>query len=400
VKRIKGWLARTAKRIPAKIAGPVGLIVGTLLSFTAASQAQLGPDTHVDPAAAIGTADGFVAIGDSYSAGEGLQPYLNGTEDVDLGGNRCHRSNAAHGAILGASAGAAFHFVACSGAVAANVFISEQEHDGHPVGGLQADGLPADAAVVTLTMGGNDVLFAEVVKACAIPILNCVRSRLLTVADPATGVETKVRVRDWAPGALDALEPKVRALYDGLRDRFDTARIVVLGYPRLFTEEPSSAGQGQCGIYQALWSDGERRFIRDLQDEFNGMLARQAVAAGIEYVDSSEAFAGHETCGPKGQWLGLLGTGTYDVRGQISGALRNLELDPSNFHPTPDGQRMMSQLIGCYLAEHTTDPYTPAARAAAPDATTRAEAVGDVAAGLVVEGEPDAVLACALGEEG
>src|SRR6185503_1423254 len=34
----------------------------------------------------------YVALGDSYSSGEGVPPYIQGTKDADEGGDSCHRS--------------------------------------------------------------------------------------------------------------------------------------------------------------------------------------------------------------------------------------------------------------------------------------------------------------------
>src|SRR5687768_3136073 len=68
----------------------------------------------------------YVALGDSYSAGEGLTPYKPGTQDRDDGGNRCHRSNHAYPVKVGAALAVEPVFVACSGAEAQHLFDSVQ----------------------------------------------------------------------------------------------------------------------------------------------------------------------------------------------------------------------------------------------------------------------------------
>lgn len=59
---------------------------------------------------------GVLAMGDSFSAGEGLDCYQSGTDQSD---NQCHRSDFAYsGYVLG---GLGHRFVACSGALLSDV---------------------------------------------------------------------------------------------------------------------------------------------------------------------------------------------------------------------------------------------------------------------------------------
>src|SRR5437868_1539276 len=69
----------------------------------------------------------YVALGDSYSAGEGLAPYSEGT-DTPPNGNDCHRSQTqSYVELLAHEVNATtLKFLACSGAQTANIFQSEQ----------------------------------------------------------------------------------------------------------------------------------------------------------------------------------------------------------------------------------------------------------------------------------
>ena len=58
----------------------------------------------------------YVALGDSYSSGMGVQPYYAGTHDDD-GPNDCQRSQEAFGPLIAAAKGLDLSFHACQGAV-------------------------------------------------------------------------------------------------------------------------------------------------------------------------------------------------------------------------------------------------------------------------------------------
>ncbi len=97
----------------------------------------------------------FVALGDSYSSGEGLYLYSTGT---DTSSDRCHRSPLAYGPLLSYvdRQHRGFAFVACSGATTAD--LSAPNHL-YPTEAPQLAALSSATRTVTLTLGGNDVGF-------------------------------------------------------------------------------------------------------------------------------------------------------------------------------------------------------------------------------------------------
>jgi hypothetical protein len=139
----------------------------------------------------------IVSVGDSYASGEGA-PDLAGT-GVPLprwrGDNRdgaavtCHRSNnaapAMAGRLIASIRPATFFHFACSGAVISDVTGGQLATAARIVGG------PIDALIISV--GGNDVNFAEVVGSCL--ALPC------ELFGPAA-----------FPGPVFALTPKLRAL--------------------------------------------------------------------------------------------------------------------------------------------------------------------------------------------
>ena len=68
-----------------------------------------------------------MALGDSYSSGEGNPPYEAGT---DTPSNMCHRSNTASYASFIGAFNSPFKSVACSGAITDNLY--NTDHFGNP----------------------------------------------------------------------------------------------------------------------------------------------------------------------------------------------------------------------------------------------------------------------------
>src|SRR5664280_2459876 len=96
----------------------------------------------------------YAALGDSYSSGEGLDSYIDTS--------KCDRSSLAYGPLLKLDLGTGF--VACSGAVTAD--ISNPNHDKTINEPAQIKALSASTNVVTLTIGGDDIGFVQVLKSC------------------------------------------------------------------------------------------------------------------------------------------------------------------------------------------------------------------------------------------
>ena len=115
-------------------------------------------------------AKSVVILGDSYSSGEGTFDYLTGDATAR---DSCHRSLQTYGLILFAADGRlspedGSAIVACSGAVTQDFFQPNEDvaPQSDQLGSIVGDaGAGPDVAV--MTFGGNDIGFADVVKACA-----------------------------------------------------------------------------------------------------------------------------------------------------------------------------------------------------------------------------------------
>ena len=95
----------------------------------------------------------YVALGDSYSSGEGTGNYLPGTDDPSLF-DTCHRSPHAYGPLLDTERRlGSIVFAACSGAVTDDMYVANLSNPNEPP---QFSRLSSSTKIVTLTIGGND----------------------------------------------------------------------------------------------------------------------------------------------------------------------------------------------------------------------------------------------------
>lgn len=152
-----------------------------------------------------------------------------------------------------------FAFVACSGATTASVASG------------QLGALDASTALVSVTAGGNDVGFADVMQDCV----------LGSEATCISSVNTAVgKMNNSLPGSLDSL-------YGSIRSAAPSAQVVVLGYPRFY----QLSGSCIAGLTEA-----ERTAINDASDVLNGVLAKRAADAGFTFSSVVDEFTGHELC--------------------------------------------------------------------------------------------------------
>lgn len=208
---------------------------------------------------AVAAGHNYVALGDSYSSGVGAGSYLSDSGD-------CRRSSKAYPSLWAASnAPASFAFKACSGATTGSVRSG------------QLSALTASTTLVSVTAGGNDVGFADVMQTC---VLN---SEATCVAAVNTAVS---KMNGSLPGSLSAL-------YSDIRSRASRAHVVVLGYPRFY----KLAGTCIAGL-----SETERAAINQGSNTLNGVIAKQAANAGFTFSGVADEFTGHEICSAD-SWL-------------------------------------------------------------------------------------------------
>lgn len=314
----------------------------------------------------------YVALGDSYSAGEGVSPFFRDGYDATTGvqtgkiDNRCHRSSKAYSTMLRLPGmlqpfyvtasgnadpgsgrgynkygsdlnvrtfdGTSWVFLACSGAVTDNVLPEDEGGDRQQSetegfreihSQLSYPYVDFGTDLVTISIGGNNLNFSNVVQFCA-------STSCLNDAGFVASVDARI----------DQLEPELTKVYESINRRTFGTRVLVLGYPHLFPDD-----QRFCPKL-APWN-GERDFLNAKTDKMNDLIRRTAESAGLEYVDVNDAalgelsFIGHEVCGVKGEWI----NGT-------SFAGKKKVIDDSSFHPTDLGQFAFAAILQLHLQQH------------------------------------------------
>jgi lysophospholipase L1-like esterase len=223
-----------------------------LTTLAAASALAFSALVGAAPAQAAG--ESYVALGDSYSAGNGTESYIDDGTD-------CWRSTLAYPSLLAAQRGYSLDLRACSGATVADVT------------GTQLSALSTDTDLVTISIGGNDAGFADVLTECALP--------------------------GWASdcdGAIDgavsiingSLPSSLSGLYSSIAADAPNAQVVVVGYPRIFMGEDCNA--------LTFFSPEEEQRLNDTADLINSTISAQASAAGFAFANPTSAFTGHAVC--------------------------------------------------------------------------------------------------------
>jgi lysophospholipase L1-like esterase len=251
----------------------------------------------------------YAALGDSYSSGVG-------TPDPDPAVPACYRTPHAWPNLVGRALRWRTVNLACSGAQTKDIVA--------PFGGqpAQSDLLAAlrpRPLVVTITIGGNDVGFGPVIGACF---------------SPAVPDCTPI-VAQGEAAILTVLPGRLASTFRAVEAADPRARLVVVGYPRLFPTSASAVRN--CPTL----SDAERQALNHAGALLDAVIAMEARRAGATYVDVSDSLSGHELC-TADPWL--------------------VPLTPSALgaaHPTIQGQRAIAAVVTHALADLRLTPSRP-----------------------------------------
>ena len=134
--------------------------------------------------------------------------------------------------------------------------------------------------VITLTAGGTDVDFGGKIRSCVDP-----RERWDTC--------------DWAKKDMDTLGSQIKGQFDRLVELYKElkaaspgAKIYAIGYPQFITDSEPAA----CGLNAGAIDLDERRMIVRATQYMNEVIEAAARKAGVKYVDISQALNGGKMC--------------------------------------------------------------------------------------------------------
>jgi lysophospholipase L1-like esterase len=262
----------------------------------------------------------YAALGDAYAGGEGAPANLGEFDQ----GSSCQRASVAWPRVFARSkrlsltatngrnqTTAIAGHIACTGADTASIVTAT--HLGEPAQVAQLKALRPKPDLITITVGATDAHLRQVMLAC------------LVNTDCA---DTLGSARTIARGSLIA---SLKTAYGQVRAAAPTARIVTVGYPRLY----SPAATAPCGL-----GDGTLEELDGLAHDLDDSMASAARASGVEYVSQLATLAGHELC-TAAPWVNAL---------ESDGGV----LTARSGHPTIAGHAAMASVMASYLTKYPT----------------------------------------------
>ncbi|WP_017612682.1 SGNH/GDSL hydrolase family protein [Nocardiopsis salina] len=265
----------------------------------------------------------YVALGDSFSSGDGAGDYDPST--AEPGG--CWRSENAYPRLIAED----YEF---SGTLA---FFACSAHKGEEMLGQigtpesQIERVTDHTSLVTVGIGGNDLGFIPVLRTCMVR---------MPILENTACVDQEDEIAD----RMEQFEETLTDVLEEIHDRAPDARILVLGYPRLFPEDPSGMYY-TLSVSDQLWLNSvAQRFnetIRDTVYRVDGDVYGEREVGSAEYVNVFSALNGYEVSADEA-WLNGI------VLGELG---EGLEVDRASFHPTAEGQMSIADRVRRQIEE-------------------------------------------------
>ena len=331
----------------------VNFINENLISFEAiASKNEESGIYELSPTDGIDNLMDYLATGDSYTSGEGAFDYRSGT---DTNENMCHLSANSYPMLISRdlfnSRGG--NSVACSGAIMKDVGSLDESYKGQMSGGLDYKQLSADQPellssvmtnfmpgyiaqqrfvgqympqIVTVSIGGNDIGFGDLLESCVMPKVTRHRSDndcFNTFEDRQEIIKLIDRkTTDWTK------------LFKDLKKKSPSSIFVAIGYPQVADDK------GNCAINVQL-SKSEIEFATEIISYLNATIQKSAKSASIEYIDIGDALEGHKLCQAKSYSVAVNGL----TSGKDGGVFGINVLGKESYHPNILGHRLIEQAI-------------------------------------------------------
>lgn len=212
-------------------------------------------------ASTVQAGERYVSMGSSYAAGLGIAPYQEGAPA------RCTRSTRNYAQQLAAKRGLTLVDVGCSGAKTSAIL--------QPWGELpaQIDAVTSDTALVTVTIGGNDIGLVGGLYGAS-----CRKLGEANCAPPTIPSEA-----DYV-----ALNASMTGMVAAIRQRAPKAKIVLVEYPTILPP------QGACAATPL--SDADADAARAKAARLSAITREAATASDAWVITTSEFSRGHDAC--------------------------------------------------------------------------------------------------------
>jgi lysophospholipase L1-like esterase len=310
----------------------------------------------------------YLALGDSYSSGEGdtavnletgkkyYRAWTDNEESQSANQPRekCHLSTRSYpyllalnmnlGSVRTSTSNGNWQSIACSGAKIDDMLLGNLAYQGQDERLKKYDNLSLQSQalnefipgrkqqvafvkkykpkVITLTMGGNNANFGSVITTCVNPEPFFTGGEWAKTCSYATDNDKKVYLYNQIKKQYDKLRELYKELYDASGRQ---AKIYVLGYPQIVNADAEDAA---CGLNVRL-NKAERQMVREGYAYMNDVIEAAAKSIGVKYVDIEDSLAGHRLCDSDEKYVtGLAVQGNNEIQ--------------ESFHPNAHGHEKMA----------------------------------------------------------
>ena len=331
-----------------KALGHLRFVNRDLLSFevTATNEEQSGV-YQLAPRGSITSMTDYIGMGDSYTSGEGAFDYRDGT---DTESNSCHTSVHSYPMLLTKDLFTSLggHSVACSGARINDISSGSSGYRGQVRNGFSLSELQKDRPeflesiesnyvpgyvaqhrfikrwqpkVVTVSIGGNDIGFGDLLERCVMPHVSRHHSDNVCF----NTYEDRVEVTNL----IDKTVPRWTGLFKQLRSDSPETQIYAIGYPDIIDDT------GNCAINVNL-GKSELEFAKELVVYINNGIKKAADVADVPYVDITRALVGHRLCEAKSHNVAVNG---------LTAGRDAFVFARESYHPNALGHQLIEQMI-------------------------------------------------------
>lgn len=287
----------------------------------------------------------YLALGDSFASGEGARNYKSNTDTKD---NYCHVSKVSYPYLIKNDLSLSqAESVTCSGAVMRDVTYSNQSIYNSSLSQSKNKGDDSfnnaiynnfltgyrtqlnfvdkyQPDVVTLSIGGNDIGFGDIIKSCVAPG-GCYESD-----------SSKRELLSRVMGQFD----KLVDTYKSITKTSPHTKLYIVGYPSIV--DPSE--DADCALNVRL-SKSDRQLAQKIVDDIDAMIERASKRAGAGYIDVKDALVGHRLC--------EIDSWNVAVNGVTAGDDKWGMLGNESYHPNQLGHILLASVI-----ERQTEKFT------------------------------------------
>ena len=236
-----------------------------------------------------------------------------------------------------------WYFVAASGATTQNIIQSEQNKEyTDRKGTLQSTSLPKQIDIfdeikdevdfVTLTIGGNDAEFSNIITTCVTTGKNF----------RPFALEQQIN-KVWK--SAETIYANLRQTYQAIHSKAPNAKIIVAGYPKLF--DPA----GGFGV-----NPEEATLINNTVSKFNDQIEQNVISSSliddfIDFVDVETKFEGHGAYSHEA-WLNdiILLPQSQDLNKKTIASSYSV-------HPNKDGAKAYAECVNEYIYNYENNTF-------------------------------------------